>query len=245
MIKTSSTRRLASLMFIPLFLGSVVLVSEKPVYATTHVHPCILDWTQTLGPVLFLPPTAGGGAEIPTPPPVTISSEVSRPDIIPSIIAFRTSINVGAPPSCDPYAYVHSELEGVKMTVNFTKTGGTGPADLEIVTLGLSPSGDNIINILGGPVNSGVELPSGVISYIFTAPTTLQLRGLLGVVNPVGGPQVTLQINNITGTARGTHHYDVPGPLPLLGVGAAFGFSRKLRKRIKTSKTPEVMSAIG
>jgi hypothetical protein len=25
----------------------------------------------------------------------------------------------------------------------------------------------------------------------------------------------------------------VPGPLPILGIGAAFGFSRKLRKRIK------------
>jgi hypothetical protein len=37
----------------------------------------------------------------------------------------------------------------------------------------------------------------------------------------------------------------VPGPLPLLGVGAAFGLSRKLRKRIKGSKTPEVISAIG
>jgi hypothetical protein len=37
----------------------------------------------------------------------------------------------------------------------------------------------------------------------------------------------------------------VPGPLPLLGVGAAFGYSRKLRKRIKTSKTPEVLSVIG
>jgi hypothetical protein len=37
----------------------------------------------------------------------------------------------------------------------------------------------------------------------------------------------------------------VPGPLPLLGAGAAFGFSRKLRKRIKTSKSPEVMSALG
>jgi hypothetical protein len=37
----------------------------------------------------------------------------------------------------------------------------------------------------------------------------------------------------------------VPGPLPLLGVGAAFGYSRKLRKRIKTNKTPEVLSAIG
>ena len=37
----------------------------------------------------------------------------------------------------------------------------------------------------------------------------------------------------------------VPGPLPLLGVGAAFGYSRKLRKRIKTSKNLEVISAIG
>jgi hypothetical protein len=37
----------------------------------------------------------------------------------------------------------------------------------------------------------------------------------------------------------------VPVPLPLLGVGAAFGYSRKLRKRIKTSKKPEGMCAIG
>ena len=36
----------------------------------------------------------------------------------------------------------------------------------------------------------------------------------------------------------------VPGPLPLLGFGAAFAYSRKLRNRIKTSKTPEVMGAI-
>jgi len=35
----------------------------------------------------------------------------------------------------------------------------------------------------------------------------------------------------------------VPGPLPVLGAAAAFGFSRKLRKRIKASKLP-VVSAI-
>jgi hypothetical protein len=29
---------------------------------------------------------------------------------------------------------------------------------------------------------------------------------------------------------------DVPGPLPLLGVGAAFGYSRRLRRRISTSQ---------
>ena len=37
----------------------------------------------------------------------------------------------------------------------------------------------------------------------------------------------------------------VPSPIPLLGAGAAFGYSRKLRKRIKTSKTSEVLSVIG
>lgn len=36
----------------------------------------------------------------------------------------------------------------------------------------------------------------------------------------------------------------VPGPLPVFGVAAAFGYSRKLRKRIKDSKTLEIMSAI-
>lgn len=30
---------------------------------------------------------------------------------------------------------------------------------------------------------------------------------------------------------------DVPGPLPVLGAGAAFGFSRKLRGRIKAART--------
>jgi len=32
----------------------------------------------------------------------------------------------------------------------------------------------------------------------------------------------------------------VPGPLPLLGAGAAFGFSRKLRKRIQVARKPQV-----
>ena len=45
-----------------------------------------------------------------------------------------------------------------------------------------------------------------------------------------------------SGTAQLTSILDsyqtqpVPGPLPLLGAGAAFGFSRKLRGRIKGSQ---------
>ena len=30
----------------------------------------------------------------------------------------------------------------------------------------------------------------------------------------------------------------VPGPLPILGIAAAFGFSRRLRRRITLAKTP-------
>jgi len=37
---------------------------------------------------------------------------------------------------------------------------------------------------------------------------------------------------------------EVPGPLPLLGVAAAFGYSRKLRKRIKDSKSLQLAGAI-
>jgi len=45
--------------------------------------------------------------------------------------------------------------------------------------------------------------------------------------NPVSGES---NIDNVTNTVR------TPGPLPILGAGAAFGFSRKLRGRIKAAR---------
>jgi hypothetical protein len=38
--------------------------------------------------------------------------------------------------------------------------------------------------------------------------------------------------------------FSVPGPLPALGAAAAFGYSRKLRKRIAQRKEVPVASAI-
>jgi hypothetical protein len=38
---------------------------------------------------------------------------------------------------------------------------------------------------------------------------------------------------------------DVPSPLPLLGLGGAYGFSRKLRKRINLSKPAKGLSRVG
>jgi len=42
-------------------------------------------------------------------------------------------------------------------------------------------------------------------------------------------------LSNLGASFTTTTSQSVPGPLPVLGAGAAFGFSRKLRKRIKQS----------
>jgi hypothetical protein len=67
---------------------------------------------------------------------------------------------------------------------------------------------------------------SGVNTLAFVARDDFLLGGLL--------------VRDISGTGRRLvipppDTDSVPGPLPLLGVGAAFGFSRKLRKRIRGS----------
>jgi hypothetical protein len=62
-------------------------------------------------------------------------------------------------------------------------------------------------------------------------------------INPLQPDYVTVDRSETSVSVDGLE--PIPAPLPLLGVGAAFGYSRNLRKRIKTSKAPEVMSAIG
>lgn len=54
-----------------------------------------------------------------------------------------------------------------------------------------------------------------------------------------GTSQFSSGINRIFGAAINP----VPGPLPVLGVGVAFGWSRKLRRKIKHSRTSAIPSA--
>jgi hypothetical protein len=53
-----------------------------------------------------------------------------------------------------------------------------------------------------------------------------------------GGPGSWTHPSSPNHLARISGSAPVPGPLPLLGVGAAFGYSRKLRMRIKSSVNP-------
>ncbi len=78
------------------------------------------------------------------------------------------------------------------------------------------------------PGSTGCGLITGTSDFSFVVN-----EGNVSIVNRMVGYGVASVTEN-----------EVPGPLPILGVGAAFGYSRKLRKRIKSSKLPEVMSAI-
>jgi hypothetical protein len=73
------------------------------------------------------------------------------------------------------------------------------------------------------PTPSGVSISSALLQ-------TLYVRDDYNV-------QITSDgvIDNVQNTFGQTGTTGVPGPLPLLGIGAAFGMSRKLRKRIKGS----------
>jgi hypothetical protein len=75
-------------------------------------------------------------------------------------------------------------------------------------------------------------ISSYVTNYTFTSSPT----GGLSTVEPEGATWATF-----SGNIWLTYEYDAapaaqtPGPLPLLGAGAAFMFSRKLRRRIQSS----------
>jgi hypothetical protein len=76
----------------------------------------------------------------------------------------------------------------------------------------------------GGPFFA-FRKPGNTDSYLWYQPTGA-LRGPQG-----NGP------NQFRTFAQATL-YTAPGPLPLFGAAAAFGFSRKLRKRIQASRVP-------
>ena len=81
--------------------------------------------------------------------------------------------------------------------------------------------------ISGSATLSGTFASRGISAGTFTTNFTLD-----GQTNTI-----TYQVNNASSSQA-----SVPGPLPILGVAAAFGFSRKLRKRIKLHKAASAVS---
>ncbi|MEB3318426.1 MAG: hypothetical protein VKO39_09860 [Cyanobacteriota bacterium] len=82
------------------------------------------------------------------------------------------------------------------------------------------------------PGNSAAFFSTAVVSI----PTS---SGALPLFNP-GGPYVSTDgsfftIDSVLNNSYLTYTYDVPGPLPILGAGTFFAWSRRIRRRITKS----------
>jgi hypothetical protein len=91
----------------------------------------------------------------------------------------------------------------------------------------------NVTSTLTGLPNPLVSINAMVDSGLFTVPVQ---STMVSSVFTTGGSG---NIGNfvITLTPGSPVANNVPGPLPILGAGAAFGFSRRMRRRINTSTT--------
>jgi len=83
--------------------------------------------------------------------------------------------------------------------------------------------------------------PTGVEAYFAAAPTINVYNANFVAMSPAGGG-IFANTLSLSGSLYLTYKYDdgtvappVPGPLPIVGAGLAFGFSRKVRRRIQSS----------
>jgi len=127
-------------------------------------------------------------------------------------------------------------------------TGTTGDFSIEFRyddlnwTTGQASGGDS--NGLGGtPAVAGFDSGNGMDYLVLPGSGTSGPTGVLNLVNTSNANEPGAWRFNVINGRPSTG--SVPGPLPVLGIGAAFGYSRKLRNRIKNVKTPKVLSAIG
>jgi hypothetical protein len=81
--------------------------------------------------------------------------------------------------------------------------------------------------------------PTGIESYFAGSPTVNVFNGNF-MTSATGGGGIFENNLTVSGPLYLTYKYDdglnpAPGPLPIVGAGLAFGFSRKLRRRIQSS----------
>ncbi len=127
---------------------------------------------------------------------------------------------------------VNGLIQGHTYELSFSQAAGQYAPDVDAeitswwkVGFGSSPLVDSASMTVaaGAPISAWQSQ-----SMTFTATSTSQLLSFIAQGTPTGAPPFAL----LSGVSL-TDTTPVPGPLPVLGVAAAFGASRKLRRRIK------------
>ncbi len=160
------------------------------------------------------------------------------------VIETSGSLNLPTPlvstSSCNLHGVIISSIGIIctgPFTANLSTYPITGPTSFNGSVNREADSSTGIATILGG--NDDIALPAAYVSgtpivssSTFNGQTLASLgfttTGLIGTWT-LGGTSDTIQVFLGPPSPSGAA---VPGPLPLLGAGAAFSWSRRLRKRI-------------
>lgn len=132
-----------------------------------------------------------------------------------------------------PYTVIFSEPVPLTHLVSFTF--GTAPGT------GLVPGTYNFDYDITVTTYPAFDIASTTTSFTGSGQIgTITSDQSINPAFPGGGPVYTATAETVVGPNSNLQEWNLfvtqtPGPLPVLGAGAAFGFSRKLRKRIKQS----------
>lgn len=154
------------------------------------------------------------------------------------LVLTSTSTDVAVPLQM---MWSENNFDPSKHTLTFQNAGGMGGSFFDY-TINVVGSSEKINSFsLNSGCSAGGCAYTGTMSQNASA-DVLNMSQALGLQGPQSIPAVTsLAVeNNWANTTLSveqiTNSYtQTPGPLPILGAGAAFGFSRKLRNRIKAS----------
>ena len=163
------------------------------------------------------------------------TGSIVTPDTNEGADPFATSARFATSTSLDQIVSGNPADRGLRFNLSGPATFGTTP----VGTIKATSSPGDFIRF--GPSQARLALPSGYISGASLSATSFYASRTLadlGITPNFRGSLGSWDVVNVNGLKFDEVQLAVvPGPLPIVGAGVAFGFSRRLRRRISESKS--------
>ena len=183
-----------------------------------------------------------------------------------ALIAAASLVSLAVPNAAHALTWNWSSLvdNGSSGTGTFTTASTTAVANQDEVITGVTGTYTRVGDDAGTYTITGLRATSNPSTFrwdgtpnspiinkrsfaikLLAGTTDVDIYGELNSWTPINGISTSFSGSdgNITSsTLSPVSSTPVPGPIPLLGAGAAFGWSRRLRRRLKTGSVPATAS---